>query len=152
MPHCLRAVYGMELFASVGCLLFLLFQASRAMDFPELPAFPAPAPTSGADFVVSPTSRTPPASGPAPAPLVDSRPLEPKEKSAPASSIPFISSSPAVPLPVGETDTATILPSPTRGSDNRAVGASSSCDAVRVSSLLIVLASALLSIRAVSFL
>ncbi|XP_074566286.1 uncharacterized protein LOC141822880 [Curcuma longa] len=144
----------MELFATVGCLLFLLFQASQAMDSPELPAFPAPAPTSGADFVASPISRTPPASGPAPAPRVDSRPLEPKEKSTPESSIPFVSSSPAVPLPVGETDTATILPFPTPGSDNRVVGMASSCDAVRVSllMLLIVLASALLSTRVVSFL
>ncbi|XP_042410482.1 predicted GPI-anchored protein 58 [Zingiber officinale] len=142
----------MELIAAVPYLLFLLFQASQAADVvlapessPDFPSFPAPAPTSGADVAAPPVLRAPTTSGPAPTPWVDSGPLEPKEKSTPASapssetggSIPFISSSPAVPLPVGETDTATILPFPTPGSQNRAVGMASSCEAVGVPSLML---------------
>ncbi|XP_074578990.1 uncharacterized protein LOC141835434 [Curcuma longa] len=143
-------------------IIFLLFRASQAVDVvlapessPDFPSFPAPAPTSGADVAAAPhVLRAPTTSGPAPTPWVDSGPLEPKEKSTPASapssetggSIPFISSSPAVPLPVGETDTATILPFPTPGSQNRVVGMASSCEAVGVPSLMLLIMPAFASL------
>ncbi|WOL15531.1 G-box-binding factor 4-like [Canna indica] len=113
------------------------------------PSFPAPAPTSGADISSSPskawTSSSPnPSPGPAP---VDFGPLQPKERLTPANapsaetagSVPFISSSPAVPLPVGETDTATILPFPTPGSESQVVGMASSCVAVGMSRMMAVM-------------
>ncbi|RZR97823.1 hypothetical protein BHM03_00027071 [Ensete ventricosum] len=108
---------------------------------PGFPSLPAPAPTSGGDISSSPSNswtsvsspRSVPGPSPSPSPSpsaapVDFGPLQPKERLTPAAtpsssvtagSVPFISSSPAVPLPVGETDTATILPFPTPGSETQ---------------------------------
>ncbi|CAL9056532.1 unnamed protein product [Musa banksii] len=126
---------------------------------PGFPSLPSPAPTSGGDISSSPspspspsnswTSVSSPRSGPSPSPApVDFGPLQPKERLTPAAtpsssvtagSVPFISSSPAVPLPVGETDTATILPFPTPGSETQVVGMASSCAAVQMSLLMVVM-------------
>jgi hypothetical protein len=83
--------------------------------------------------VVVPDYSPRPAPTPAPAPVpgadTDGMPQLPSERRAPSSSIAgapagatstdFISSNPAVPLPAGVTDSATVLPLPTPGQQRR---------------------------------
>ncbi|KAJ3700426.1 hypothetical protein LUZ61_004131 [Rhynchospora tenuis] len=92
----------------------------------SLPPIGAPAPTSGGDLPRLPSERVralspvgyssdplQPASGPAPS-------ESPSSESG--SAIPFISSSPAVPIPTGITDTASILPLPSPGANALVTG------------------------------
>ncbi|XP_004496456.1 uncharacterized protein [Cicer arietinum] len=89
----------------------------------------APAPSSGGDVPYSPSFPWPfrphqvVSPGPAPTPEASSPitvPLVPfKGGGGGNGGMPFINSNPAVPLPTGEVDSATIRPIPTSGSANR---------------------------------
>ncbi|XP_072970815.1 early nodulin-like protein 14 [Typha angustifolia] len=100
----------------------------------------APPPIAGGDLPTIPSngwfSSSPIYSA---GPTMSFNPLLPVEGPAPAtepssSGVPLISSNPAVPLPTGITDTATILPLPT-GDENKVVGMAS-WSRVRLSSVV----------------
>ncbi|XP_073099621.1 uncharacterized protein [Elaeis guineensis] len=91
------------------------------------PTLVAPPPTAGGDFPSHGWAISSPRSTPTPAPEAassSSGPLEPSNGHAPSPTFgdggfPFISSNPAVPLPTGGTDSATILPLPSPGDGNQ---------------------------------
>ncbi|KAJ4756701.1 Cupredoxin superfamily protein [Rhynchospora pubera] len=92
----------------------------------SFPPIGAPAPTSGGDL-----PRLPSEGVHALSPVgYSSDPLQPASRPTPSeapssesgSAIPFISSSPAVPIPTGITDTASILPLPSPGGNALATG------------------------------
>ncbi|XP_008781429.2 uclacyanin-3-like [Phoenix dactylifera] len=97
------------------------------------PTLAAPPPTAGGDFPSHGWAISSPSSTPTPAPEAassSSGPWEPRKGHAPSpvssdGGIPFISSNPAVPLPNGETDSASILPLPSPGDGNQGVGQAS---------------------------
>nr|AFK48940.1 unknown [Lotus japonicus] len=88
------------------------------------PVVTTPAPSSGRDVPSSPSFPWPfrphqAAASPGPAPAASSPaetvPLVPGKGGSTSTSMPFINSNPAVPLPTGEVDSATIRPLPTSG-------------------------------------
>ncbi|XVF39073.1 hypothetical protein PTKIN_Ptkin01aG0006400 [Pterospermum kingtungense] len=96
---------------------------------PELPPTVAPAPTSGGPFVSSSPAypwpfRPRPAVSPAPSassPVTVPGLVPDKEGGGGGGGIPFINSNPAVPLPTGEVDSATIRPLPASDHGGQAV-------------------------------
>ncbi|XP_040995859.1 uclacyanin-3 [Juglans microcarpa x Juglans regia] len=89
---------------------------------PEVPPLSAPAPSSGGVVSSSPLSPTFPwpfqphqAATPTPAPTASSPLNVPSTVPDKGGGMPFINSNPAVPLPTGEVDSATIRPLPTSG-------------------------------------
>ncbi|EOY16741.1 hypothetical protein QUC31_001184 [Theobroma cacao] len=91
---------------------------------PELPPVAAPAPTSGGSVVSSsPAYPWPfrPRQAVSPAPSASSPVTVPTLVPDKGGGIPFINSNPAVPLPTGEVDSATIRPLPTSAHGGQAV-------------------------------
>ncbi|XP_010241695.1 PREDICTED: early nodulin-20-like [Nelumbo nucifera] len=94
---------------------------------PDFPPLAAPPPTSGGTVSSTPAYHWPfrshRAISPSPAPTAS-----PKAATIPSllpdtgTAIPFINSNPAVPLPTGETDSATIRPLPTSGHGKQVAG------------------------------
>ena len=89
---------------------------------PELSPMAAPSPSSGGEVSSSPAFPWPfrphQAASPSPAPGASSPatvPLVPDK----GNGMPFINSNPAVPLPTGAVDSATIRPSPTSGNEGQ---------------------------------
>ncbi|KAG2665595.1 hypothetical protein I3760_15G014600 [Carya illinoinensis] len=86
---------------------------------PETPPSSAPAPSSGGVVSSSPTFPWPyqphQAATPTPAPTASSPLNVPSTVPDKGGGMPFINSNPAVPLPTGEVDSATIRPLPTSG-------------------------------------
>ncbi|KAF4354226.1 hypothetical protein G4B88_006977 [Cannabis sativa] len=88
----------------------------RSAISPKLPPMKAPAPSSGGVVSSSPTYPWPfrpkEAASPAPGPYATSPAVIPSLVPDKGGGIPFINSNPAVPLPTGEVDSATIRPLP----------------------------------------
>lgn len=99
---------------------------------------PTPAPISGGDLPAFPSPGWVSSTSSSPSFSPEGSPLKPGEglpAASPASGggIPFISSNPAVPIPTGETDTATIRPLPTPGNEmQQMVGDGSSHDRINI--------------------
>ncbi|KAL5999962.1 hypothetical protein ACLOJK_034639 [Asimina triloba] len=88
----------------------------------SLPPSLAPSPVPGGGFPSTPAYHLPFHNATAIAPRASSPASNPSVLPDTGGGIPFINSNPAVPLPTGETDSATIRPLPTSGSRDHAYG------------------------------